>query len=202
MFIILFLCLVSAKCGLFWQYQRSTANMYDNWVRRWNLLGFESLAGEMSCNDMEMFHQCNRVQQKIDLLSIETELGCAEHIGCKYEPPGNGRWWCQNMDSYDKCMLGLSIIRNHTNSNNSNNNSNVNCTFAVTRTDDYVVINYRQAPIKTSAPTSAPTPAPTLAPTEYIVTEVARVPTPRPVSSACSITNAIFTSLIFCIIFL
>lgn len=86
--ILTFVITVKAKCGL----------GYQEWI----------------CNDMEMFYQCNRAQTILDAFTLKSNLpfynlGCHKHIVCAAKL-SEGRYWCQNMDSYNLCLSGRDII--------------------------------------------------------------------------------------------
>lgn len=128
---LLFL-LAEAKCGLWVQFRRDTATVA--YQAQWKTpscciqgpgfptngnfqtgYGFESLDQMVVCNDMEMFHQCDRAQQLLDRLANDQNqppftLGCAQNIVCATEETSNGRYWCQNMDSYDLCLNAQTLL--------------------------------------------------------------------------------------------
>ena len=154
LFLFTFTTCVSAKCGLWYQFSHtserdgphrenrySSNNPYSD--TQWAMgFGYESLDQEVTCLDLEMFHQCGRAQQMLDLYTAKNLLpyqtiGCHNHIVCASPlPTGNGRYWCQNMDSYDLCL----IVQNIT----ANTDYSVTCGFSILLQDNIPVLDYRQ----------------------------------------------------------
>jgi len=153
-----------AKCGLWYQFSHTREGPFRenrggsyHGDTQW-AAGYESLDQFVICNDMEMFHQCNRAQQVLDLFTTRNNLplvtiGCAEHITCAANlPSGNGRFFCQNMDSYDLCIGAQAAIDGV----NQTAQYPIRCVYAEMLSDNIPVLNYRQA-LPTTTTTTAPT---------------------------------------------
>ena len=85
-------------------------------------------------------------------------IGCAKHITCAATlPSSNGKYWCQNMDSYDLCMTAKAII----DVMNQTAQYPVECSFDVMLSDNIRVLDYRKpGPITTTTTTVPPTTIP------------------------------------------
>lgn len=172
-----FFALSAAKCGLWRQYNHATqqdgpyfeGNRGSSSRVAWAFgYGFESLDQNLVCNDMEMYYQCDRAQKYLDLYNAErgvppSTVGCAQNIVCSWSPTGNGRVWCQNMDSFDLCV-SIQEILNAT-------RYSVECTFATPNTDGIPILNYRRSSESTTTTTVITTstvPDPTFVPTTTV----------------------------------
>lgn len=180
--IITFISIVTAKCGLWRQYNRDTQRdgPYFNgnpgsWSRTaWAFsYGFESLDQNLACNDMEMFYQCDRAQKYLDLYNAEQNIApatvsCAQNIVCSGAFTENGRFWCQNMNSFDLCVSVQSIL-------NATKYS-VECTYATANTDGIPILNYRRSPEITSTTTVTTTSVfvPTFVPSPTTIPQTTR----------------------------
>lgn len=155
---------IEAKCGIWYQFSHTREGPFrDNRYgypagyyhgdTQW-AAGYESLDQFVICNDMEMFHQCNRAQTILDLFNTMNRLpiiniGCSEHIICAPNlPAGNGKYYCQNMDSYDLCVHAQSLVSNL----NQTSQYPIRCVYSDMLSDNIQVIDYRQA-----APTTTTT---------------------------------------------
>jgi len=157
-----FVSVTAAKCGLYWNYQHAESQKYLNYYHRGfgYGFGFQSFSTLVSCNDMEMFEQCKRAQKILDMWvgtgsgNQSIELGCARFIVCSADISENGKYWCQNMDSYDLCINAQTIIENA----NATSQYPIVCAQAVKLSDDIPVLPYREAhPITTTVPPNATT---------------------------------------------
>jgi hypothetical protein len=192
-----------AKCGLWYQFSHVLDGPHwDNrngfpsgWYHgdvKW-AAGYESLDQFVICNDMEMFHQCNRAQQILDLFTTNNGLppvtiGCAEHIACSANlPSGNGKFFCQNMDSYDICLHAQAAIS----SVNQTAQFPIRCVYAEMLSDNVPVLNYRQA-----SPTTTTTTAPTIV-TNVTFTEPPNTTAPASASTLKYASGIILLLLMF-----
>jgi len=160
---LLFFIASEAKCGLWYQFSHNregpyrenkygSGSVYGNSDTQW-AAGYESLDQQIICNDEEMFQQCNRAQQVVDMALIKNNLpivtiGCADHIICAPTlPTNNGKFYCQNMDSYDLCILAQELMIRL----NEEARYQIKCTYATLLNDNIPVIDYRKpGPITTT----------------------------------------------------
>jgi hypothetical protein len=177
--IILFFELVpitNTKCLLWYQFSHTSEREGTHRENRWGGeyryayadtqwamgFGFESLDQLLSCNDQEMYFQCDRAQKIIDLYTMKNDLpivtiGCSNSIACASPlPNNNGKYWCQNMDSYDKCISAKIMIDNLTQSDRYP----IECDFSVMLSDNIPILNYSKAdPITTTITITTSTPS-------------------------------------------
>ena len=158
LFIVFFIIFTSqilstqCKCGIWREFNHNKELSDPNPVwykldRYWfadsgiKSYGFESLDKQPMCDDMEMFHQCNRAQFLLDKYSElgnlpYTNLGCSQHISCAATLHSDGTFWCQNMDSFELCLVAQTIL--------NNTNFQVSCKQAEVLTDGFPILNYRK----------------------------------------------------------
>jgi len=195
--LFVFVGIVSAKCGLYLNYQhseardqrheRAGAHYYNSqtrsdWAFGWGF-GFQSLSTLKSCNDNEMFEQCKRAQKIIDMWVWATntgnsiiELGCADFIVCAADMTENGEFWCQNMDSYDLCLNAQTIIAIA----NATSQYSIRCREAVKLSDNVPVLDYREAHPITTTTTTLPPPTTFTPKVTTTVVDVTTTPPPPP----------------------
>lgn len=176
--ISLFFIAIEAKCGLWYQFSHTREgpfreNRYTGgsyWGDTQWAAGYESLDQQIICNDEEMFQQCNRAQHVLDALLIKNNLplvtiGCADHIICSpILPANNGKFYCQNMDSYDLCLRAQELVTHL----NYEAQYPIRCVLATMLSDNVPVINYRKpGPVTTTTTvvTNATQPPNTTTPT-------------------------------------
>ena len=184
---VLLLPIILGKCGLYWNYAHSSSrednqrtgglgSRYATWGFGFGHgFGYQSLSSIVTCNDVEMFEQCKRAQFLLDMQGIGEELNCAHNIVCSAAIPGNGKFWCQNLDAYDLCLHAQAL-----------SNTTIICSLATKLSDDIAVLDYRE-----SAATQPPTTPPTTPPTDSNMTTTTSPPTTTPcLASAIRITVA------------
>ena len=166
--LITIITITTSKCGLWHQFDHSFTKDGPHRINRcqpaskrcdfgWAVgYGYQSLDQKLICNDMEMFYQCNAAQEMLDAyhramgLSLRF-IGCYDHIVCAPPLPSrNGKFWCQNMNSYDLCV----IIRDIIEAANATIEYPVECKVAVMLTDRVPVLNYRMPPEITTTSTT------------------------------------------------
>ena len=118
-------------------------------------------AETVSCNDMEMYYQCERAQKMFDKdFPVPVEIQCMDYIACAAELPGDGKYWCQNVDSYRQCIIAKNIF------SLNNISYSFQCTKSVLLVDGRPVLNYKTPYRYIAAPTPAPPPTPPVPPPE------------------------------------
>ncbi len=184
--ILALIALTNAKCVVYRDYSHTSnekADGYYNknylsaayWAMAWGF-GFEHLSHKPGCDDLEMFYQCQSVQKALDNIWLidlinkvntsqpkphsKPDLKCHEDIVCLPDlPEGNGVWFCENLNSYDKCLQGQKILDGTIYSEALN----ITCN-KTGYTGNTQVLSYRK-PIVTENPTPMPTGVPTFSPT-------------------------------------
>lgn len=69
------------------------------------------------CQDFEMFEQCKRAQDVLDLYTTKMgynliHLKCYQHLNCPiYPPTSTGKYWCQNIDAYTLCSKATQLLQ-------------------------------------------------------------------------------------------
>lgn len=211
--LLLLIVSVTSKCGLHRYYEKTQTQRSERhhngehpnskYRSDWSFgfgYGYQSNTAVLTCNDLEMYYQCERAQRTLDrflptTLPIELrEIRCMDYIVCAAELPGDGEFWCQNLDSYFQCIVARNILI-------ANNFSDtVICRGAAELADGRQLLNYRTPRIRTATPTTAPTTAtPTAAPTTAAPTKELP-PTQAPQKS--SATQIAMTILYFGLIVL
>ena len=143
LFIICLTSLASAKCGLWYT---------SKYTLKWHQFPSERLSSQVICNDIGMYQQCNRAQKIHDRYTMKNDLNvleakCYKHTVCYMEPPGNGRFWCQNMDAYNLCVTLRDDLANLTN----DTNYQITCEKAERLSDNILVLDYYEpGPITTT----------------------------------------------------
>jgi len=197
---------VNAKCALWYQFSHTSERDGPHRENRggsyygdtqWAMgFGYESLDQEVVCNDMEMFHQCDRAQKMLDAYTMKNNLpfvtiNCADHIVCAaILPSGNGRYWCQNMDSYDICKFYSDTFTN----GSGTAQFPIVCNLAVPLDDGIPVLEYRKPHIATTTTTT--TAVPTLPPNTTVPAN-----TTAP-SSGSKLSNSLALVLLLVLLFL
>ena len=172
MLFFLLIALTNCKCLLWYQFSHTSErdgphreNRFGGGNRgdwhadtQWAMgFGYESLDQLVGCNDLEMFNQCDRAQKIIDLYTEKNDrpiinIGCSNNIACAATLPStNGKFWCQNMDSYDRCVSAKVMMDEM----NQTQRYPIDCVFDVMLSDNIPVLNYRKSsPITTTTTTT------------------------------------------------
>lgn len=197
----LFLALVSAKCGLWYEFNRDSVRdgphtargcSYCDSTYGWAFsYSFESMDKQETCNDLEMLEQCKRAQFIYDQYNLANSnpfvtLQCSDNVVCAapanlfpYRQNSRVGYWCQNMDSYNICLQAKNAIEK---SNSSNKDLfPISCNYATLLVDGRPVINYFKPDVFTTTTTTTTT----TAATNYTITTVP--PTTKAPSNAAQV---------------
>lgn len=133
-FLLFLIPLVYGKCGLYRDFGMNQQNTYNGNGGRPYAWAYSNayLAVSYFCADEEMKLQCVDAQSAIDryadrIITIAVQssvdvgqdfmnnipnLKCELSVECHYEHKVNGKIYCENMDSYDKCTNATTLLNN------------------------------------------------------------------------------------------